>query len=250
MKITDKYGNGIGLRTQFFSSTDLCTDPNNVGVVYPLKDTKGELQPSFGSVIDHQKGTILAFGEYRLAYGDGKEITYYKGRCLNIVASQEYETKVSFAEEIFGIKSELVDNTYLVDDRVGINEATNELIKIIKELDFEPEFVINPENLIEKKFTTPVFSKNEYPLFELDPFTMEKDDSIEELIELAKDIDDTLFLLDKEPEEVLTPKQVDTFTIVTMQPNELYELSLQELKAIKTILQQAKKRADAKISNN
>lgn len=93
-----------GSTYQSFSSTDLKTNPKDLGVVFPYDECKDDY-PTFAGIMCIDKGiNTLARMEYRTVNGKlGTDILYTKHRCAALVSNPTH--KLSMVEALFRIPS-------------------------------------------------------------------------------------------------------------------------------------------------
>lgn len=142
---------------QGFSGTDLGTNHDNPGVIFPFHESEEE-SISFSSImyIDNNDSCKLAHTEVRSCIGDAKTedgINYSKGRSVTIVSG--YDTEQSMIQKMFNIDAKSCPTTIDTDRLTVPAVLLTSLTTIIEELDFQPEIFIDKENVSTKPFTAP-----------------------------------------------------------------------------------------------
>lgn len=146
-----------GSTYQSFSSTDLKTNPKDLGVVFPYDECKDDY-PTFAGIMCIDKGiNTLARMEYRTVNGKlGTDILYTKHRCAALVSNPTH--KLSMVEALFRIPSP--KTYYSFSDNAGefIYDA---LVAAYRETSYNPSTdLVIASNLETKAYKPPVLHYN------------------------------------------------------------------------------------------
>ena len=147
-------------RSQSFSGTDLCKDPTEPGVVYPLQRAENDL-PNFAGIMTIDGGICnVAHYEYRVVNGTlGTDIDYVQGGCSALIS--EEASNISAVENILGIPR--VDPNYAIIDETVHTDVTDAIHRIFDSIDFRPSTdAINPANVTQKAYTHNHFKSNSF----------------------------------------------------------------------------------------
>ena len=135
---------------QSFSGTDLDTNPEEHGVVYPFKSPKDNA-PNFAGIMAIDSGTCrLAHNEYRIANGElGKDIKYEEGRCVAIVV--ENDLALSEVNKIFFQPREY----YIKEKNFTLTEELAVVMSnLYKEWGIKPNTIlVRSEHLTQRTYT-------------------------------------------------------------------------------------------------
>jgi len=142
---------------QGFSGTDLCKDPLEPGVCYPLGADNND-KPNFaGIMVVKSKRCLVAHYEYRIANGDlGTDISYSKGSCVAIV--DKPPTTVSAVQQLLGETP--IDQTYYTTNGTDLAPIHETIAAEFYTLGFEPfTKAIDPSHLSTPAPAPSVFGK-------------------------------------------------------------------------------------------
>lgn len=137
-------------KSQSFSGTDLCKDPKEPGVVYPLQSAKNDL-PNFAGIMTIDSGTCnVAHYEYRTANGElGTNIEYTKGGCTALITDKLQ--KLSEVEQLLQFKQE--NPNYITLNKVELSPFIETLETLFDSIDFQPSTdAINPDYVKSKSW--------------------------------------------------------------------------------------------------
>ncbi len=130
-----------------FSGTDLDTNPESHGIVFPFKQANNT--PSFSSIVTiNKKVCKQSHSEYRVVNGKlNKDITYEEGRSCSIVVKDK-ENKMSEVEKVLTMGKERNTVVYTKDKNSLINDYCAEQLALVYENLISPmtQFVL-PHNL-------------------------------------------------------------------------------------------------------
>lgn len=137
---------------QRFSTTDLNTNPDDLGIVFPLHQADNDYPTFAGIMVIEHNNNKLAHCEYRTVNGTlGTDILYTQHRCVAIVAGKQ--TPLSLVEQFCGLKPQDT-SYYLLKDGIEDKEYINTLLSLYKQSNYSPSTdVVIPENLTQKSYT-------------------------------------------------------------------------------------------------
>ena len=211
-----------GGSSQGFSSTDLMTDPDRAGIVFPLNESI-EKSISFSSIMYVQNGSCrLAHTEVRTALGSASEksgILYSKGRSITIVAG--YDSTPTELDAMFGIPGCTSADTVYFDDMPTTTDIPQQLTSIMRESSFRPEIFIDENHLSTE---TTYYGKQRKPLIKQSEFTKSTDSfqNTNQLSLFSRGLeDDIVFDQDELYEDYIDPLDQDSSGMYTQNPFEL-----------------------------
>lgn len=135
-----------GSSHQSFSGTDLDTNPNDHGVVYPLASAKNNVPNFAGIMALDSKVNNTAHFEYRLVNGTlGTDIKYTQGRCIALTVKPPQT--LSGVEKIMGYQT---PPAFKVNAKYSEGSNINEfLVNLYRSMNYKPFLkAIVPENVV------------------------------------------------------------------------------------------------------
>lgn len=131
-----------------FSGTDYDTNPDNPGIVFPLKSAC--LAGIYSSIIIHGPIPHVSHTEYRVANTTDNKITYYKGACFTYCKGYELEVPELYKRLL---TTKTMNETYTLENGDKFNtEFISKLTAIFDNVNYEPDTrCVVPTNLETKK---------------------------------------------------------------------------------------------------
>ena len=138
-----------GTTYQKFSSTDLKTNPDDLGVVFPYNEANNDYPTFAGIMALENKTNKLARCEYRTVNGKLREnIVYTKHRAVAVVSLPV--KPLSSVEQLFGIQQ---PQAYYTTSDDGGSFAYEGLNNLLRAIGYKPSTdLISSENLTQKKY--------------------------------------------------------------------------------------------------
>lgn len=137
---------------QSFSGTDLCKDPAEPGVVYPIKTADNDM-PNFAGIMTIDSGICnIAHYEYRTVNGTlGKDIEYTEGGCSALIT--EHINENSEVQNILQVPS--IDPNYAVINETVHTGIVDSIHQLFEQTQYQPSTdAINPANVKTKVRTS------------------------------------------------------------------------------------------------
>lgn len=159
-----------------FSSTDLMTNPEYPGIVYPHDE--GTDIPSMSGIMQHKSNfSEIIYNQYRIFNGKDGHRKYEHGRCLTIIKGYDSPTieqepiKDGIFDQLFGThrpqppkitnkdrKNKILKYGFTGNEGKDVGE---EILSQWSECDFEPDTTqVFPENIIEEKSHQKVYGRD------------------------------------------------------------------------------------------
>lgn len=144
-----------------FSGTDYDTNPDNPGIVFPLKSAN--MASIYSSIIIHKDTPVLTHTEYRVANSKNSVITYYKGSCLTFCKG--YTVDVPEVYNTFLTTTTTVPSTTLNDGDTFKSELVKPILDLFENNNYEPDTqCVVASNLKAKTYSASSFHDCDYNL--------------------------------------------------------------------------------------
>lgn len=142
-----------------FSGTDYDTNPDNPGIVFPLKSAN--LAGIYSSIIIHNPTPHVAHTEYRIADTTDNKITYYKGSCFTYCKGYPLQIPELYKRLL---TTKTTNETYTLEDGDKFNtEFISKLTTIFDNVNYEPDTrCVVDTNLKSKKYITTTYDKSSF----------------------------------------------------------------------------------------